>query len=348
MVNSPIVSVLIPFKNAEAYIEESLDSMTQQSFKDVEIILINDSSSDSSESICREYASRDKRIRLENSNGNGIVDALNYGIQLSRGKYIARMDADDLSHPDRIRLQFEFMENNPDICVLGTGMETFIWDVKEKKKTSTINVQFPTDHEKIESYMKNIGTFWVLSHPTIFMRKSSLLSVGGYRKFYSRAEDLDLWVRFILEGHKLANLPHCLLEYRITDNNVTSVNRVERYLSTAVLINKVRSKKNTDELSHLPITLENFMAHSSSSSFIRMLTDFFVLLKACDRASRQNIYRKLGSIYSSEIIQSYDAIRQAFFDEKSWPKSFCSVLKKETEQDFDEFMNSLLKKPTGK
>ncbi|HEY4799706.1 MAG TPA: glycosyltransferase family 2 protein, partial [Bacteroidia bacterium] len=117
--NIPAISVLMPVYNAEKYLCEAIDSILQQTFTDFEFLIIDDGSTDKSVDIIRSYS--DKRIVLTTKPCNtGLIDTLNMGIQLARGKYIARMDADDISVAGRLKSQYQYMENNPDVLVVGS------------------------------------------------------------------------------------------------------------------------------------------------------------------------------------------------------------------------------------
>ena len=110
MIDNPLVSVVMPVYNAQKYLNKAIDSILAQTYKDFEFIIINDGSTDNSLQIIKKYQKKDKRIIVKNKKNKGIVAALNDGIKLSRGKYLARMDADDISLPSRFEVQVNFME----------------------------------------------------------------------------------------------------------------------------------------------------------------------------------------------------------------------------------------------
>ena len=123
----PEITVVMPTYNSEKYIKEAIDSICAQSFKDWNMLVINEhGSDDNTRSIVEAYEKRDTRIQLvQNETKLGLADSLNRGIRLATGKYIARMDADDLAHPDRFQKQWEYLESHPDVIVLGTAQHHF-------------------------------------------------------------------------------------------------------------------------------------------------------------------------------------------------------------------------------
>ena len=122
----PNVSVVMPVFNGEAFVKEALESILNQSFKQFEIVVINDGSTDKTQEIVTRLASKDARIRLINHPKNsGLIPCLNEGLELAQGNYIARMDADDIAHPIRLQRQFEFLESNPQVIVCGSYIRLF-------------------------------------------------------------------------------------------------------------------------------------------------------------------------------------------------------------------------------
>jgi len=200
----PKVSVLMPAFNCEQHIGEAIDSILHQSFEDFELLVVDDHSTDSTSSIIREYRNGDARIRsVLNAEGKGIVGALNTGLGSARGEYIARMDADDISLPDRLRKQYDFLEAHRDIAVCGANMELFgaqqfVW-------------RLPQNHEAIRAGL--IFTVFI-AHATVMIR-SAVFGDQEYRydPNYAFAEDYELWSR-LSERHRFANLPDVLYRYR--------------------------------------------------------------------------------------------------------------------------------------
>lgn len=211
MVKTPFVSVLMPVYNGEKYLIEAMDSILNQTYLDFEFIIINDGSTDNTEQIILSY--EDPRIRYKkNETNHKLIATLNEGIELCTGKYIVRMDADDISALNRIEKQVAFMEENPNVGLCGTWFETF--DDTRKKGESN----YASEHEEIcYKHLYQIH----LSHGTAVFRKSILDKLNfRFDKEYAHAEDYDLFTRMALET-KLANLPFVGYAVRHHQNEVS-------------------------------------------------------------------------------------------------------------------------------
>jgi glycosyltransferase involved in cell wall biosynthesis len=206
--DTPTVSVLMCVFNGEKYLREAIDSILCQTFTDFEFIIINDKSTDRSVDIIRSYA--DPRIRLYSNESNiGLTKSLNKGIDLAKGKYIARMDADDISLPDRLATQVEFMESNPHIGVCGTWFELF--------GDSNSIVSHPINHDEIILKFFNQNA---IGHPTVII-KTSVLHENRYNEQYITTQDYELWTRLAISGFKFHNIPSVLLRYRWHNQNIS-------------------------------------------------------------------------------------------------------------------------------
>ncbi len=221
------ISVIMAVHNEEEFLADSINSILEQSFWDFEFVIIDDGSDDRTPELLKEYAKKDERIRvLRNREKMGLVFSLNRGMEVSRGEYIARMDGDDVSLRDRLKLQFEFMETHQDAGVLGTNV-AYIDEkgniLKSKKDP------FPLTPQLIKWHL-----FWrcPIYHPTVMIRKKVLIETGlYYREEYPHAEDYDLWTR--LSKHtKIVSLPDVLLLYRIRPSSVSRKKRKVQLNST--------------------------------------------------------------------------------------------------------------------
>ena len=155
------VSVLMPAYNAAEHIREAIDSILEQTFTDFEFLIINDGSTDNAVDIISEYD--DPRIKLVHNDGNkGLIYSLNYGLEIAQGKYIARMDADDIAMDTRLEKQVRFLEDNPDTSILGTAF-IFMGTPHE--------IHHPNYNEEIRIKLLDDGAF---AHPTVMMRKDSI------------------------------------------------------------------------------------------------------------------------------------------------------------------------------
>ena len=209
MENKPLISVLLPVYNCELYIKEAVDSILNQTHTNFELIIIDDCSTDATVSILKTY--KDSRINLIiKPKNSGYTDSLNFGIEIAKGDYIARMDGDDISLPERFEKQVNFLENNLDVVLCGTSYRII---------GSGKIIHVPENHEDIQHALLEYSAF---GHPTVMMRKSTLDKLPFvYNVEKEPAEDYELWVRLLFAG-KLHNLQEVLLEYRIHENQVSS------------------------------------------------------------------------------------------------------------------------------
>jgi cellulose synthase/poly-beta-1,6-N-acetylglucosamine synthase-like glycosyltransferase len=209
----PKISVILPIYNAQVFIADAVKSVLTQSVQDFELILIDDASSDRTPEILAGMA--DPRIHVVRHDENrGLVASLNEGLRLSCGKYVARMDHDDIAMPDRFARQLSFLELNHSIGVVGTGYRLI-----DGEGTLGPSYRPPVTHEEISWAMSFLCP---LAHPTVIARRELLIAQGGYSDSASYAEDYDLWERLSRQV-KFANLPEPLLLLRKHGNNMTNV-----------------------------------------------------------------------------------------------------------------------------
>ena len=216
--SAPRISVIMSVYNGEPYLREAVESILNQTFGDFEFIIINDGSTDGTGAILARYQRIDDRIRVYHQENQGLIASLNRGCHLAQGKYIARMDADDVSLPDRLARQAYYMEVHPEIGILGTWIE-YIDENGEPRGEHRI----PTAPGLI-GWLFLFGNF--LAHPSVMMRRNVVERVGFYRPEALHVEDYDLWMRAsIFTG--IANIPEALLQYRVWEGSVCS-----RYFQT--------------------------------------------------------------------------------------------------------------------
>jgi hypothetical protein len=202
----------MPVFNGDRFLREAVDSVLNQSFRAFEFIIINDGSTDSSAAILDSYQRSDSRIRVHHRSNHGLIDSLNCGCNLASGRYIARMDADDVTVRERFEWQIEFMEEHPEVAVVGGGVE-FI----DGSGKSLGVMHYPREKAELKSAVLRQN---VLQHPAVLMRKDAFVYAGGYRAAFVDAEDYDLWLR-IAEKFELANLSPVVIKYRIHQNQVS-------------------------------------------------------------------------------------------------------------------------------
>lgn len=208
-----LVSVILPAYNSEGTIAEAIDSILNQTHKDLELIIINDGSSDGTKAKILELS--DPRIRYyENDKNMGLIMTLNRGIEYAKGKYIARMDADDISHPDRIKRQVRYLEVNTDVILCGTDI-TYFGGYKGRFSRA----KFKKDSQSIkDSLLVNCS----IVHPSVMIRCDILRRYKiRYNPNFKNAEDYKLWVD-LSEFGEFHNLSSKLLRYRISSRQVSN------------------------------------------------------------------------------------------------------------------------------
>ena len=207
----PLVSILMPVYKTAPYLREAMDSMLSQTFTDFELIVLDDCSPDNAEEILDSYT--DSRIvRYKGEKNAGLSNVLNVGIGMARGKYIARMDSDDLSMPERLQIQVDYLEAHPDIDLVSVGMQLF-----GAKEEVWLREQDP---EKV----KIIALFHSpILHASSMWKKDSFEKHGlRFRQEMVPAEDYDLWTRALVKGLRLVNLRQVLYKYRIHPEQATT------------------------------------------------------------------------------------------------------------------------------
>lgn len=223
----PRISVLMPAYNAEKYISEAIESILNQTFFDFEFIIINDGSTDNTVNIIKSYHD-DRIILIDNQQNMGLVSVLNQGLKLASGEYIARMDADDISLPERFMKQIKFMDKHSQVGVLGTWFHIFGDKINRLEKKP----KYPK--------LKDFIITSPVGHPTVMMRKTFLDKYHlQYDPAYAHAEDYELWVRAV-KYMKFANLPEVLLNYRWSESNVSFLHEKEQLLKSSVIKQKIR------------------------------------------------------------------------------------------------------------
>ena len=328
----------MPVKNGEKFLKASVDSILKQSFQRFELIIVDDGSTDSTWEMMVKNAQEDDRIRISKAEGSGIVDALNQGLSRSKFDLIARMDADDISLPNRLELQYEYFNSNKSIDVVGANIEVFGWSPTDGwGSESSHTVQFPNSQKTIESSLKTVGGFWVLAHPVVMIRKNALVAAGGYSNRFDRAEDLDLWVRLHLKGAKFSNIERVLLKYREGQSSLSFDNRVPRYLATAVLINSVRdgSYPECDK----ELNIENLRYYCSEASLLRVILDFSILLRGVSQSTRLNNLTTLRTVYGYLFSGKQKFIKEYLNLETNWPVKMNASIKKITIEDILKTLN---------
>ena len=211
--DNPAISVVMSVYNSEKYLTKAIESILDQAFADFEFIIINDGSTDSSLSIIESYMAKDDRIVLISRENKGLPASLNEGIAIAKGKYIARMDADDIALRDRFKKQMKALTDHSVDLVFSHA--NLIDDKGEK-----ICRIFTPD---IKTVLRCLFRKNYLIHPTVIMTKGALKKVGGYNESYKNGQDWDLWKRLKKAGAKFIITEEALLNYRYNFNGITMV-----------------------------------------------------------------------------------------------------------------------------
>lgn len=214
--NMPLVSIIMSVYNGQEYLRESIESILNQTYENFEFIITDDGSKDISLNILKEYLRKDSRIKLViNDSNKGLIYSLNNMLNLSKGKYIARMDADDISLKNRIEEQVKFMEKNDDISMISSSYQAF----KDRYFFLKKNIQFITGFEEIKSSLlfRNY-----ICHPAVMIRKEIIKKYNlKYNPEDKGMEDYGLWLK-LSKKEKIIILPQILLKYRYLSNSISA------------------------------------------------------------------------------------------------------------------------------
>lgn len=252
----PMVSVIMPVYNAERYLTEAVESILRQTFRDFELIVIDDCSTDSSLAMMKSFAEGDERVRLlENAQNLGITPTLNRGIQAARGKYIARMDADDVSLPDRLEKQVAFLQANPEIGLISGDALGIDANGIEIDADYSLTVE--------PGYVKWLLLFTCpITHPAVMGRKALFEQAGGYDVVLQYAQDYDLWQR-MSQFTQITNLPDVLVRRRVHSQSIGAAHRDEQMHS-----HKIVQQRALSRLLERPVSLEEVAALRSRSAAV--------------------------------------------------------------------------------
>ena len=204
---APTVTVLMAVYNGQQYLRRAVDSVLAQTFTDFDFVVIDDGSTDGSAEILRAYAAADPRVRLISRPNRGLTPSLNEGLRAAAGRYVARMDSDDVCLPERFAAQVAFLDAHPDVTLVGTEVEL----IDPAGLPIRTMPQLWGDHASIDRALLTKG--WPLVHPAVMFRRDAVMALGGYDERYRTNQDHDLFLR-IAEHGQLANIPRVLLKYR--------------------------------------------------------------------------------------------------------------------------------------
>lgn len=256
--SAPKVSVIIPVFNAERYLQEALDSVSQQTYVNIEIIALNDGSTDNSLKILVAHKEVDSRLIVISRENRGLGATLNELISAAKSDFIARMDADDICTPERIESQVNYMLKYPEHVIIGGQIKFLIGS------SLTSASPMPQSHQAIRKQLLS-GRF-PLCHPAVFFRKSAGEQVGCY-KVLGAGEDLDFFLR-ISEVGLAGNVPDFVLSYRITSNSLSTSKATELRMKYAWAIFNAKQRSQSNNEATLPEFEERWNQRSLGSKII--------------------------------------------------------------------------------
>ncbi|MDQ3392690.1 MAG: glycosyltransferase [Bacteroidota bacterium] len=269
-----MVTVLMPVYNGEKYLREAIDSVLCQTYKEFEFLIINDGSSDGSLDIINSY--NDPRIRLISNEKNiQLIATLNLGLKLAKGKYIARMDCDDVSYPERLQEQVNFMDTNPEIGISGT------WYIRSDN--NQLN-QRPVSHEEIKVFLIKGAA---ILHPTAIFRKELFDKHQlRFKSEYIHAEDYELWVR-ASALFKLANIPKPLLQYRKHPKQVSqSYSKEQKETTRKIMTYHLKSLGLEPSMHFARLNLQLFAKSKLRNKQVKALSSYIDLILAANKKVR--------------------------------------------------------------
>lgn len=290
------------------YIKESIESIINQTYTDIELIIVCDNPKNINiKNLIFNYVSKDERIKIiVNKENIGLCSSLNKAILISKGKYIARMDADDISMLDRLECQKRYLlKNNLDI--IGSGV---VCIDEEGKIINTLN-KYPLDNK---TFRKKILYNNCMAHPTWFGKRDVFIKNNGYRNI-DYAEDYDFILRGLKLGYKMGNINKVLLQYRIRENSISKSNGLNQYITFCKLLSFYKNNQ-LDDVDEIKKSIKeasknldkqqyekyqkasNYFLIASKKIYSKKLSGFFYLFKAmCEsKFYRRKIYRYFKGI----------------------------------------------------
>ena len=229
-----LITVIMPVYNASKYLDKSIKSILNQTHKDFKFIILNDGSTDNSLDIIKKYADRDRRIKLVDKPNTGAASSFNYGLKICDSKYIARMDSDDISMPNRLHVQINYLEKFKNIDVLGSAITTIDENDNELK-----SIYFPDNYTDIINRMDLTSP---IANPSAMIKKSVFAEIGDLDTNTDPADDYDFLVNAFVNKKIITNIKQVLLKYRLHQENLSKINHHKQikfsFNSRKILIQK--------------------------------------------------------------------------------------------------------------
>jgi GT2 family glycosyltransferase len=222
------VSVVIPVHNGERYLAQAIESVLAQTHRDLELILVDDGSTDGTAAIIRRFAEGDRRVRVLAQENRGVAAAGNRGLQEAKSEWVARLDADDVFLPEKLARQFDFLRRNPDAKIVGT-LACFINHAG--RPLGLVGTEGPFTPADFHRLVREDRPIYFVNSSTL-MHRETVLAVGGYRGPFAPAEDVDLWIRMAEKGHLMLKVPEPLLLYRMHGASLTMTQNARQRMLT--------------------------------------------------------------------------------------------------------------------
>lgn len=260
----PRVSVIMAVYNAEAFLQEAIQSVCRQSFTNWEFIIVDDGSEDRTSKILKVYSDEDFRIRVLPQKRLGLTKSLNRAANMARGAFLARMDGDDVCLPDRFKSQIEYLESHPEVVAAGTSA-LFI----DPDGDPIEDYEPPLSHEAIDRLHLS-GTGGGIIHPSAMIRRNAFDIIGGYDEAFSTSQDYDLWLR-LAEIGRLSNLRPTHLLYRLHLNSITFARRREQEKNVKAILEATIRRRGTEITLPEPSTIPRTADRSDDEVFSRRI-----------------------------------------------------------------------------
>ncbi len=236
------ISILMPAYNSEKFISRSIESIINQSYLNYELIIVDDGSNDSTKEIIKMYKKYNDKIKLISKSNSGLIETLNFGLKKCKGKWIARLDSDDLSRFDRLEKQLLIAESKRNIGLVGSDA-IFIDSFDNNLYSSS----YPYTHKELTDNLLSCKKFF--PHSSAFFNRELVESIGAYRNRAGICEDWDLWIRLASKS-KIINIRKPLSKIRLHENQISNKNSLKQAFDTRIVIvaNLLRAKNNYDPL----------------------------------------------------------------------------------------------------
>jgi glycosyltransferase involved in cell wall biosynthesis len=223
-----LVSIILPVRNGAIFLDQAIASVLSQTYCNFELLIIDNGSTDGSYAISQKYPSTDSRVSLHRCEKVGIVNAINLGLSLSTGKYIARIDCDDIWLPYKLEVQMEYLLQNPNIALLGSSVEIINSEGNLHNNQNSFNSQKPLKWEEIR---RNLSVKNLFCHSSVVFNREVAIAVGGYRNYYPHSEDYELWCR-IAKEFPSEICSDILVKFRIHNNSISKRKFLVQHISS--------------------------------------------------------------------------------------------------------------------